>query len=117
MADDSEIDARSSTFPATPKQGEVSALLLRPAGARWLLVFAHGAGAGMRHRFMAAMSAALAERGIATFRYQFPYMEAGGRRPDPGPRCSPRCALRSRPRRPRHPICHCSRAASRWAAG
>ncbi len=61
----------------------MSALLLRPAGARRLLVFAHGAGAGMRHRFMAAMSAALAEQGIATFRYQFPYMEAGGRRPDP----------------------------------
>jgi predicted alpha/beta-hydrolase family hydrolase len=82
MADDSAIDAVSSTFPATAKQGDVSALLLRPAGARWLLVFAHGAGAGMRHRFMAAMSAALTEQRIATFRYQFPYMEAGGRRPD-----------------------------------
>jgi predicted alpha/beta-hydrolase family hydrolase len=83
MAGDSAIDALSFTFLATPKQGEVSALLLRPAGARRLLVFAHGAGAGMRHRFMVAMSRALAERGIATFRYQFPYMEAGGRRPDP----------------------------------
>jgi predicted alpha/beta-hydrolase family hydrolase len=82
MADESAIDAVSSTFPATANQGDVSALLLRPAGARWLLVFAHGAGAGMRHRFMAAMSAALTEQHIATFRYQFPYMEAGGRRPD-----------------------------------
>jgi predicted alpha/beta-hydrolase family hydrolase len=82
MADESAIDAVSSTFPATANQGDVSALLLRPAGARWLLVFAHGAGAGMRHRFMAAMSAALTEQRIATFRYQFPYMEAGGRRPD-----------------------------------
>jgi predicted alpha/beta-hydrolase family hydrolase len=82
MARNRAIDAIDSTFPATAKQGEVSALLLRPAGARRLLVFAHGAGAGMRHRFMAAMSAALAEQGIATFRYQFPYMEAGGRRPD-----------------------------------
>ena len=70
-------------FLATPAKGAVSALLLRPAGARWLLVFAHGAGAGMRHRFMAAMCARLAEVGIATFRYQFPYMEAGSRRPDP----------------------------------
>jgi predicted alpha/beta-hydrolase family hydrolase len=76
------IEAIGSRFLATPDKGEVSALLLRPAEARWLLVFAHGAGAGMRHRFMGAMSVALAEVGIATFRYQFPYMEAGGRRPD-----------------------------------
>jgi uncharacterized protein len=60
----------------------VGALLLRPADARWLHVFAHGAGAGMQHRFMAAASAQLAARGIASLRYQFPYMEAGGRRPD-----------------------------------
>jgi predicted alpha/beta-hydrolase family hydrolase len=61
---------------------EVGALLLRPADARWLYVFAHGAGAGMHHRFMEAASARLAAHGIATLRYQFPYMEAGGRRPD-----------------------------------
>ncbi len=82
MAAPHAIEAIGSRFLATPKQSEVSALLLRPAGARFLLVFAHGAGAGMRHRFMAAMSQALAAVGIATFRYQFPYMEAGGRRPD-----------------------------------
>jgi uncharacterized protein len=46
-------------------------------------VFAHGAGAGMRHAFMIAMSERLAALGIATLRYQFPYMEAGNRRPDP----------------------------------
>jgi uncharacterized protein len=80
-----EIEAIGSRFLATPGKGEVSALLLRPAAARSLLVFAHGAGAGMRHRFMGAMSAALAKVGIATFRYQFPYQEAGGRRPDPRP--------------------------------
>lgn len=50
-----------------------------------MLVFAHGAGAGMRHPFMTAVSGRLAERGIATFRYQFPYMERGSRRPDPRP--------------------------------
>jgi predicted alpha/beta-hydrolase family hydrolase len=77
-----DIDATSFSFLATPAKGEVSALLLRPAGARRLLVFAHGAGAGMRHRFMAEMSVRLAAVGIATFRYQFPYMEAGSRRPD-----------------------------------
>ena len=77
-----ESDAIHSSFLATPGKGEVSAVLLRPADSRWLLVFGHGAGVGMRHRFMAAMSAHLAEVGIATFRYQFPYMEAGSRRPD-----------------------------------
>ena len=78
-------DAGGSKFLAAPGKGEVSARLLRPEGARRLLVFAHGAGAGMRHRFMAAMSERLAEVGVATFRYQFPYMEAGSRRPDPRP--------------------------------
>ena len=78
-----EVETIGSRFVAAPGKCEVSALLLRPADARWLLAFAHGAGAGMRHRFMAAMSAALAGVGIATFRYQFPYMEKNGRRPDP----------------------------------
>lgn len=60
----------------------VSALLLAPAAARAALVLAHGAGAGMTHPFMAATAALLAERGIASLRYQFPYMEQGTRRPD-----------------------------------
>ena len=63
--------------------GRVSALLQRPPEARLLYVLAHGAGAGMRHPFLASMASALAERGIATFRYQFPYVEAQTRRPDP----------------------------------
>jgi predicted alpha/beta-hydrolase family hydrolase len=62
--------------------GAVSALLLRPAKARACYVFAHGAGAGMRHASMEAIAAGLAERGIATLRYQFPYMEKGSKRPD-----------------------------------
>ena len=61
----------------------VSGLLLRPSAARACYVLAHGAGAGMSHPFLEAMAAGLAERGIATLRYQFPYMEAGARRPDP----------------------------------
>lgn len=73
------------SFVATAAKGEVSALLTRPEGARSLLVFGHGAGAGMRHRFMQDMSACLARAGIATLRYQFPYMEAGSRRPDARP--------------------------------
>jgi uncharacterized protein len=60
----------------------VSGLLLRPAGARAVLVLGHGAGAGMRHRFMESVAAGLAARDVATLRYQFPYMEAGRRRTD-----------------------------------
>ncbi len=63
--------------------GDVSGLLLRPDGARLLYVLAHGAGAGMRHPFLEDVARRLAERGIATLRYQFPYMERRARRPDP----------------------------------
>jgi len=65
--------------------GEVSALLMRPGDARWLMVLGHGAGAGMRHRFMEDAAAALAAQRIATLRYQFPYVEKGLSRPDPQP--------------------------------
>jgi len=61
----------------------ISGLLLRPAGAKALYLFAHGAGAGMTHRSMESNAQGLAGRGIATLRYQFPYMEKGSRRPDP----------------------------------
>jgi predicted alpha/beta-hydrolase family hydrolase len=61
---------------------QVSGLLQRPGDARACYVFAHGAGAGMAHRFMAAVADGLEERGIATLRYQFPYMERGSKRPD-----------------------------------
>src|SRR5690348_3311256 len=61
----------------------VSGLLLVPPRARACYVLAHGAGAGMTHPFMAAVATELAERRIASLRYQFPYMEQGGRRPDP----------------------------------
>jgi uncharacterized protein len=60
----------------------VSGLLLQPEAARAGYVLAHGAGAGMAHPFMAAIAAQLADRGIATLRYQFPYMEQGLQRPD-----------------------------------
>jgi hypothetical protein len=61
----------------------VSALFDRPRGARALCALAHGAGAGMRHGFMEAVSERLVAAGVATFRYQFPYMEAERRAPDP----------------------------------
>lgn len=60
----------------------VSALLDRPRQARACFVFAHGAGAGMTHAFMESVAQGLATRGIATLRYQFPYMEKASKRPD-----------------------------------
>jgi hypothetical protein len=60
----------------------VSGLLQVPADARACLVLAHGAGAGMAHPFMAAIAQGLAERGVATLRYQFPYMERSSKHPD-----------------------------------
>jgi len=72
-------------FLASQSAGEVSAILDRPETARWLLVLGHGAGAGMRHRFMNDIVAVLGARGIATFRYQFPYLEHKTYRPDPQP--------------------------------
>ena len=65
--------------------GSVNALLLRPPSAHACYVFAHGAGAGMRQGFMAAFAAGLAGRGIATLRFNFPFMDKGSRRPDPAP--------------------------------
>lgn len=60
----------------------VSGLWLKPATARACLLLAHGAGAGMAHRSMAALADGLYDRDIATLRYQFPYMERGSKRPD-----------------------------------
>jgi len=68
---------------AVGSQGNVSALLMRPQDARACYVLAHGAGAGMRHASLEAIAMGLAERGIATLRYQFPYVEKGSKRPDP----------------------------------
>ena len=67
----------------TGKSGAVSALLSRPDQPRACYVFAHGAGAGMAHSFMEAFAIGLSERGLASLRYQFPYMEKGSKRPDP----------------------------------
>jgi len=77
---------RSDPKPiAIPVEGgkPVSGLLQVPADMRACYVFAHGAGAGMQHAFMAALADALAARGVATLRYQFPFMENNSKRPDP----------------------------------
>ena len=69
-------------FGVNEKVGAVSGLLIKPDGARALLALAHGAGAGMRHRFMETVALKLADCAVATFRYQFPYMEKRVKRPD-----------------------------------
>jgi uncharacterized protein len=75
-------DAQKLTI-AVDDTCRVSGLLQLPARARACYVLAHGAGAGMTHPSLAAAATELGERGIATLRYQFPYMEQGGGRPDP----------------------------------
>jgi predicted alpha/beta-hydrolase family hydrolase len=75
-------DAEPIRFAVTERI-TVSGLLQAPADERACLVLAHGAGAGMTHPSLASIAKELAERGIATLRYQFPYMEQGGKRPDP----------------------------------
>ena len=67
---------------ALPSGGTISGLLQTPAGAQACYVFAHGAGAGMSHAFMEAIAHGLAERGIASLRFNFPFMEQGSKRPD-----------------------------------
>ncbi|HTH50767.1 MAG TPA: alpha/beta family hydrolase [Pyrinomonadaceae bacterium] len=68
---------QESSFTATPEKGDVSAILLRPDGATHLLVLGHGASTNMRHATLQSIADAMAERGIATFRYNFPYSENG----------------------------------------
>lgn len=100
--------------PAKPKpvsiplsdSGRVSGLLQTPRNAWACLVLAHGAGAGMSHPFLSSVADGLAERGIATLRFQFPYMERGSRRPDApviahaAVRAAVQAAARRRPKLP-----------------
>src|SRR5271155_919120 len=78
------MDAETISIPIEGAE-PVSGLWHAPAKASACLVLAHGAGAGMTHRSMAAVADGLAARGVATLRYQFPYMERGGKRVDPPP--------------------------------
>jgi predicted alpha/beta-hydrolase family hydrolase len=77
-----EMTTRDLEILVSDTIGSVSAILVRPDDAWLLYAVAHGAGANMRHRFLHAISDTLASRGIATLRYQFPYTEAGRKRPD-----------------------------------
>ena len=73
-------------FTATPEKGEVSAIFLRPEGATHLLILSHGASTNMRHKTLETIAERLAQVGIATFRYNFPYSENGTFR-NPAPVC------------------------------
>ena len=76
------VDTRPISI-AVNQAVRVSGLLQTPPQARACYVLAHGAGAGMNHSFMMAVAATLADRRIATLRYELPYMERGAKRPDP----------------------------------
>ena len=71
------VEEKRYFFEATPERGEVSAILLKPPESKALLILAHGAGAGMEHANMEAIASALAAKQIATFRFNFSYMEQG----------------------------------------
>jgi hypothetical protein len=77
------MQAKSHSIP----MGEeiLSGLWLAPPEPLAVLALAHGAGVGMTHKSMTALANGLAERGVATLRYNFPYMDKGGKRPDPPP--------------------------------
>ena len=77
-----KMKAEAEPVTISVGEGSVSALLIHPPKAIAIYVLAHGAGAGMIHPFLAQMSTLLAERHVATLRYQFPYMERGSKRPD-----------------------------------
>lgn len=81
----SDWPVRELRFRPREEQRPVSALLVRPENARAVVVLSHGAGAGMHHVFMEDLAKRLAGCGLATLRYQFPYMEQGSRRPDSAP--------------------------------
>lgn len=78
------VAPQALTFPGHPDRPDIDALWLRPRGAKAVYVLAHGAGAGMEHAFMVAMAGVLAAHGIATLRFNFPYMQAESRRPPDG---------------------------------
>ena len=71
------MEPKEMKFVATPEKGEVSALLIRPVRATHVLVLGHGASTNMRHANLQSIAERMAEVGIATFRYNFPYMENG----------------------------------------
>ncbi|MEO8665229.1 MAG: alpha/beta family hydrolase [Ignavibacteria bacterium] len=86
-AESNKTTKKSLRINVSKTIGDVSAIFYSPAKAKYILVFAHGAGAGMNNKFMEQVSVDLAELGIATLRFNFPYMENGKKVPDRKPVC------------------------------
>jgi predicted alpha/beta-hydrolase family hydrolase len=84
----SELIKKSLRFEVSKNIGEVSALFYSPPKAQYIMVFAHGAGTGIKNKFMEEVSVSLAQEGITTLRFNFPYMENGKKMPDTKPVCS-----------------------------
>src|SRR4030067_1135942 len=82
-----QLIKKSLHFKVSQSIGEVSALFYSPQKAEYILIFAHGAGAGMQNKFIEHAALSLAEQGIATLRFNFPYMEKGKKVPDTKPVC------------------------------
>ena len=79
------MESRKLTIKVSESIGSVSALIIEPEKMKSLMILAHGAGAGMRHQFMEALSKQLAEHAIGTMRFNFPFTENSKKRPDPAP--------------------------------
>jgi predicted alpha/beta-hydrolase family hydrolase len=84
----SQLTKKSLRFNVSKSIGDVSALFYSPPKAEYIMVFGHGAGAGMKNKFMEEAAVCLAGEGIATLRFNFPYMEKGKRMPDTKPVCA-----------------------------
>lgn len=78
-----KLNKKSLRISISETIGDVSALFYSPDKTKYVLVFAHGAGVGMNNKYMEQVSLSLAELGIATLRFNFPYMEKGKKVPDP----------------------------------
>ena len=83
----SKLTKKSLHIKISKTIGEVSALLYSPGDAEYIMTYAHGAGAGINNKFMEQASIGLADEGIATLRFNFPYMESGRKVPDTKPVC------------------------------
>jgi uncharacterized protein len=79
------VESRKLTIKISESIGSVSALIVEPEKMKYLLILAHGAGAGMQHQFMEALAKQLAEHSIGTLRFNFPFTENAKKRPDPAP--------------------------------